>query len=206
MTVQGPAPTARLLLRAWCEADRAPFRAMNADPRVMACFPSTLTDVQSDALFDRIVAHHAQHGFGLWALARKEPSGAGTFIGFTGLSIPAWQTPFGPRVEIGWRLTHDHWGQGYATEAARASLAYGFDVLQIDEIVSFTAAINRRSERVMQRLGMHHDAAGDFDHPALPPGHRLERHVLYRLTREAWAMARRGGRRHPGETAAGHGG
>lgn len=187
MTTQWPAPTARLLLRDWCEADRAPFRAMNADPRVMACFPSTLTGEQSDALFDRIVAHHAQHGFGLWAVALHRTPGDAPFIGFAGLSIPAWQPSFGPCVEIGWRLAHDHWGQGYATEAARAALTYGFDVLQLDEIVSFTAALNHRSERVMQRLGMRHDAADDFDHPALPPGHRLARHVLYRLTRQAWA-------------------
>lgn len=190
MTAKGPAPTARLVLRPWCEADRAPFRAINADPRVMACFPSTLTDAQSDALFDRIVAHHDQHGFGLWAVALKQGSAASeaaTFIGFTGLGIPAWQPPFGPCVEIGWRLAHEHWGHGYATEAARASLAHGFDVLHLDEIVSFTAALNHRSERVMQRLGMHHDPADDFDHPALPPGHRLARHVLYRMARQAWA-------------------
>ncbi|GJG94413.1 GNAT family N-acetyltransferase [Cupriavidus pauculus] len=188
MSDKQPAPTARLLLRAWCEADRVPFRAMNADARVMACFPSTLTDAQSDALFDRIMAHHAQHGFGLWALALRDTAATvDSFIGFTGLSIPAWHPPFGPCVEVGWRLAHDHWGHGLATESARASLAYGFDVLQLDEIVSFTAACNQRSERVMQRLGMRHDPADDFNHPALPPGDRLARHVLYRISRDAWA-------------------
>lgn len=176
--------TARLHLRAWRDEDRAPFRAMNADPRVMECFPSVLTDAQSDALFDRIVAHHAQHRFGLWAL---ELPGTADFIGFTGLSIPAWNPPFGACVEIGWRLAYDHWGQGYATEAGRAALAHGFGVLHLDEIVSFTAALNHRSEHVMQRLGMRHAASDDFDHPALPSGDRLQRHVLYRLSRAEWA-------------------
>lgn len=183
MSALQPLPTARLHLRAWRELDRLPFRAINADPRVMACFPHTLTDAQSDALMDRIVAHHGQHGFGLWAVELKETS---AFIGFTGLAVPAWNPPFGPCVEIGWRLAHDTWGHGFATEAARASLAQGFNVLRLDEIVSFTAAVNVRSERVMQRLGMHHDEADDFDHPALPAGHRLARHVLYRLPRHAW--------------------
>ncbi|WP_137927818.1 GNAT family N-acetyltransferase [Cupriavidus sp. 2SB] len=178
MNAAAPAPTARLCLRAWREADRVPFRAINADPRVMACFPSTLDDAQSDALFDRIVAHHAQHGFGLWALELKTAS---RFIGFTGLAVPQWHPPFGPCVEIGWRLAHDHWGHGYATEAARAALDFGFQVVGLKEIVSFTAAVNQRSEHVMQRLGMRHDVDGDFDHPALPAGHRLARHVLYRM-------------------------
>lgn len=159
---------------------------MNADERVMAYFPSTLTDAQSDALFDRIVAHHAAHGFGLWALERIDTS---AFIGFTGLAVPQWRPPFGPCVEIGWRLAHAHWGQGFATEAARAALAFGFGPLQLAEIVSFTAAINLPSERVMQRIGMRHVASDDFDHPALPPGHALTRHVLYRLRRDAWQVA-----------------
>lgn len=183
MTSPLPLPTARLSLRAWREEDRQPFRAINADARVMEYFPSTLGDAQSDALFDRIAAHHAQHGFGLWAVALNDSS---RFIGFTGLAIPQWRPSFGPCVEIGWRLAYDCWGQGYATEAARAALAHGFDGLGLDEIVSFTAESNRRSERVMQRLGMTHAAAEDFDHPALPPRHPLARHLLYRLSREAW--------------------
>ena len=149
----------------------------------MACFPSTLTGAQSDALFDRIVAHHAQHGFGLWAVELNETT---SFIGFTGLAIPQWHPPFGPCVEIGWRLAHDSRGHGYATEAARAALDHAFGTMRLDEIVSFTAAINLRSERVMQRLGMTHATADDFDHPALPPGHPLARHVLYRISRAAW--------------------
>ena len=147
----------------------------------MEFFPSTLSAAQSDAFFDRIVAHHARHGFGLWAVELQESS---NFIGFTGLAVPAWNPRFGPCVEIGWRLAHDSWSHGYATEAARAALDHGFNVLRLDEIVSFTAAINLRSERVMQRLGMRHAPADDFDHPALPPGHALSRHVLYRLSRD----------------------
>ena len=178
-----PVPTARLRLRQWREEDRIPFRAINADEEIMAFFPSTLSDAQSDALMDRIRQHHAQHGFGLWALELRETS---TFIGFTGLAIPSWVPPFGPCVEIGWRLAREHWGRGYATEAARAALDPGFGALRLAEIVSFTAAINQRSEQVMQRLGMHHAASDDFDHPALPSGDRLARHVLYRLSGAQW--------------------
>ncbi|MEK7696283.1 MAG: GNAT family N-acetyltransferase [Pseudomonadota bacterium] len=178
-----PVPTARLRLRQWREEDRVPFRAINADEEIMAFFPSTLSDAQSDALMDRIRQHHAQHGFGLWALELRETS---TFIGFTGLAIPSWAPPFGPCVEIGWRLAREHWGRGYATEAARATLDFGFGALRLAEIVSFTAAINQRSEQLMQRLGMHHAASDDFDHPALPSGDRLARHVLYRLSGAQW--------------------
>ena len=105
----------------------------------------------------------------------------GTFAGYVGLWPATFDAPFTPAVEVGWRLARAHWGHGYATEAARASVADGFDRLQLDEILSFTATINHRSRRVMERLGMTHDPRDDFDHPALPPGHRLERHVLYRL-------------------------
>jgi len=152
----------------------------------MAYFPSMLTDAQSDAFLERIRQHHARHGFGLWAVELRETS---AFIGMAGLAIPTWNPPFAPCVEIGWRLAHDYWGHGYATEAARAAMDFGFRVLQLNEIVSFTAAINLPSERVMQRLGMHHPVSEDFDHPALPAGHRLARHVLYRLSRADWEAA-----------------
>lgn len=183
-----PAATARLRLRAWRAADRQPLRALNADAQVMAYFPSTLNAAQSDALFDRIVAHHMAHGFGLWAVERADTA---DFIGFTGLSIPQWQPCFGPCVEIGWRLAAAHWGQGFATEAARTVLAFAFESLGLDEVVSFTAAVNTRSERVMERIGMHHAPSDDFDHPALPPGHPLTRHVLYRLSKDAWTARHR---------------
>jgi RimJ/RimL family protein N-acetyltransferase len=172
--------TARLVLRQWRESDLAPFARMNADPEVMRHFPSVLTREQSDALVRRIATHFEKHGFGPWAVEVRD---SGAFAGFTGLSIPAFDAPFTPCVEIGWRLAREHWGQGYATEAARASLAYGFDALGLEEIVSFAVRENRASRRVMEKLGMTHDASEDFDHPELPEGHALRRHVLYRRGR-----------------------
>jgi len=175
--------TARLLLRRWREEDREPFARLNADPVVMEHFPATLTREQSDALADAIEARFAADGFGLWAVEVVE---RGEFVGFTGLARPAFEAHFTPAVEVGWRLARDTWGRGYATEAARAALAYGFDTAGLPEIVSFTAAANERSRAVMRRLGMCHDPRDDFDHPRLPAGDRLQRHVLYRLRVEAW--------------------
>ncbi|HEY5014918.1 MAG TPA: GNAT family N-acetyltransferase [Acidimicrobiia bacterium] len=175
-----PAPelrTERLLLRRWRPEDRAPFAALNADPRVMEHFPSILTRAESDGLVDRIEAGFEQHGFGLWAV---EVPGLAPFVGFIGLAAQGAEFPFGPTVEVGWRLAHRYWGVGYATEGARAALECGLDGFGLDEIVSFTAAINLRSQRVMRRLGMTHHARDDFDHPRLPFGHPLRRHVLYR--------------------------
>jgi ribosomal-protein-alanine N-acetyltransferase len=172
--------TERLVLRQWRPADRAPFAALNADPEVMAYFPAALTRKQSDALVDAVEAHIEREGWGLWALEVRD---TGAFAGFTGLARPRFDAHFTPAVEVGWRLARAAWGHGYATEAARAAAAFGFDALELSEIVSFTAAGNRRSRAVMERLGMTHDPADDFDHPALPEGHPLRRHVLYRLTR-----------------------
>jgi RimJ/RimL family protein N-acetyltransferase len=170
--------TARLLLRPWKEADREPFAALNADPVVMEHFPSTLTREESDAFVDRITAGLDRRGWGLWAV---EIDGPATFAGFVGLNPVTFDAPFAPAVEIGWRLARAHWNQGLATEAARAVVDHGFATLGLDEIVSFTATTNVASQRVMQKLGMTNDR--DFDHPALPVGHRLRRHVLYRLAR-----------------------
>lgn len=175
--------TDRLLLRHWRDGDRAPFAAMNADPAVMEHFPAPMTRERSDDLVDRLIAAHEQRGFGLWALEVLE---TGRFIGFTGLSVPGFQAHFTPAVEVGWRLAKDAWGNGYATEAARAALAYGFGPAGLDEVVSFTSTTNTPSQRVMQRIGMTHDEADDFDHPSLEPGHRLQRHVLYRITKSQW--------------------
>lgn len=175
--------TDRLVLRGWRDSDREPFAAMNADPRVMEHFPGTMTRAESDAHADRIDEHFAEHGFGLWAV---EVPGGAEFIGFVGLNVPRFEASFTPAVEVGWRLTPSAWGRGYATEAARESLRFGFEDAGLSEIVSFTAPVNERSQAVMRRLGMSHDPAEDFDHPALPPGHRLRRHVLYRLRREDW--------------------
>ncbi|HMP01832.1 MAG TPA: GNAT family N-acetyltransferase [Gemmatales bacterium] len=170
--------TPRLWLRRWRPEDRAPFAALNADPQVMEHMPSVATRAESDAQADRIAAHFAEHGFGLWAM---EVPGVTSFAGFVGLSIPRFEAFFTPCVEIGWRLAAEFWGRGYATEGARAALAFGFDSLRLPEIVSFTTLTNERSRRVMERIGLSHDPAEEFDHPLLPPGHRLRRHVLYRL-------------------------
>jgi len=172
--------TPRLLLRPWQESDRQPFRDLNADPRVMEFFPAPLTPQASDELFDRVHQHFARHGYGPFAAELVETH---TFIGFIGLSIPAFDAPFMPAVEIGWRLAVDTWGQGLATEGARAVLDYGFNELELPAIVSFTTATNLRSRHVMEKLGMTYNPADDFDHPAIPEGHPQRPHVLYRLTR-----------------------
>jgi len=170
--------TPRLVLRLWRPSDRAPFAAMNADAAVMAWFPARLTAAESDGLADAIEAHHRTHGFGLWAL---EIPGVAPFAGYVGLSVPGFAAPFTPCVEIGWRLASQHWGQGYATEAALASARHAFDDAGIGELVSFTTPQNHRSQAVMRRIGMTHDPADDFDHPRFPLGHRLSRHILYRM-------------------------
>jgi RimJ/RimL family protein N-acetyltransferase len=152
---------------------------MSADPRVMEFFPKVLDRTESDAVAARYAAHFERHGFGWWVI---EVVGVADFIGFTGLDVPRFESHFTPCVEVGWRIAYDFWGRGYATEAARAALEFGFQSLQLDEIVSFTVPTNLRSRRVMERLGMTHAPADDFDHPNLPEGHRLRRHVLYRLS------------------------
>lgn len=172
--------TDRLLLRRWLPDDRAPFARLNADPRVVEFLPGPLSREESDAMADRIEAHFQKNGFGLWAV---EIPGVTRFAGFVGLSTPRFEAAFTPCVEIGWRLDADHWGRGYATEGARAALAFGFGALRLSEIVSFTVPANVRSRRVMEKIGMTHSASDDFDHPMLPQGHPLRRHVLYRLRR-----------------------
>jgi RimJ/RimL family protein N-acetyltransferase len=162
--------TERLKLRTWHPADREPFARMNADPRVMEFFPGILSRSESDALADRIEAHFDEHGFGGFAAELRD---TGRFIGFTGLALSF------QGYEIGWRLAAENWGRGLATEAARAVLNHAFDKLRLSEIVSFTVPSNARSRRVMEKLGMTHDPADDFDHPKLPDGHPLRRHVLY---------------------------
>lgn len=169
--------TARPLLRQWRPSDRAPFARINADPRVMEFFPAPLTGAESDAFIDRIEAQFAGHGFGLWA---AELRATGQLLGYIGLSVPAFHAHFTPCVELGWRLAAEHWGQGFATEGARAVLHHAFTALALPEIVSFTTRANFRSIRVMEKLNMSRNPADDFDHPNLPEGHPLRRHVLYR--------------------------
>ena len=170
--------TPRLILRSWRESDLGPYAEINADPRVMEFYPQTLNRQESDAQAGRIQAHFARHGFGLWAV---EIPGRTNFAGFIGLSVPAWEAVFTPCVEVGWRLAPQHWGHGYGVEGARAAVAHGFDVVKLDEILSFTVPANLRSRAVMERLGMTRRPEDDFDHPLLSEGHRLRRHVLYRL-------------------------
>ena len=177
--------TDRLILRGWRAADRAPFAALNADPAVMEHFPSILTRAESDALVERIDEHFARNGFGMWAV---EAPGVADFVGFVGLSIPRFEAPFTPCVEVGWRLARQHWGRGYAPEAARAALRFGFERAGLEQIVSFTVPANLKSRRVMEKIGMRRDPADDFDHPSLPEGHPLRRHVLYRIDRAEVAI------------------
>ena len=170
--------TERLLLRRWRAADLEPFAAMNADPEVMEHFPATLTLEQSRTSIERIEACFEANGYGFWAV---ELLGEVPFIGFLGLSPVDRDMPFAPAVEIGWRLTREHWGHGYATEGASAVTRFAFQDLRLAEILAFTATGNLRSRRVMERLGMTRDAAEDFSHPSLAPDHPLAAHVLYRL-------------------------
>lgn len=170
--------TERLRLRQWRDADREPFAALNADPRVMAFFPAPLDRAASDAMADRCAALIAQRGWGFWAL---ELMASGEFIGFAGLHTPSPELPFSPCVEVGWRLAFRHWGKGYATEAAKTALEVAFETLALPEIVAFTVPANLRSRAVMARLGMRE--SGSFEHPALPLGHPLRPHCLYRLQR-----------------------
>ncbi len=176
--------TNRLLLRPWRKTDLIPFAQLNADPRVMEYFPSTLKEKESDQLAERFARELESRGWGFWATSLIV---SGDFIGFIGLSPVQFSAHFTPAVEIGWRLGVDFWGHGYATEGAKAALTYAFETLHLQEVVSFTTISNTRSRRVMERLSMHHKEEEDFDHPKLPEGHPLKRHVLYRITSQEWA-------------------
>jgi 3-dehydroquinate dehydratase / shikimate dehydrogenase len=170
--------TERLSLRPWKAEDLAPFIAMNADPRVMEYFPAELVREESERLVNKIKKHFHIYGFGPWAVSLNKSE---QFIGFIGLIQVDFAAAFTPAVEIGWRLSYDHWGKGYATEGALACLQFGFNQLMLQEIVSFTTTQNMRSRRVMEKIGMHHDSKDNFFHPKLPEGHPLRKHVLYRL-------------------------
>ncbi len=169
--------TDRLTLRRWRTEDRDPFARMNADPEVMRYLIRPLSHEESDGLIDRAERQFEEKGFGLWAV---EVASSRSFIGYVGLWVPSFEAHFTPAVEVGWRLDQPYWGHGYATEAARAAIADGFERIRLKEIVSFTIPVNMRSIAVMERLGMTRDPDDDFDHPHLPEGHPYRRHVLYR--------------------------
>lgn len=174
--------TERLFMRQWRESDLVPFAQLNADPRVMEFFPALLDRAQSDAIAERCTRLIAERGWGFWAVELKQ---SGAFLGFVGLHVPSAELPFSPCVEIGWRLAYPYWGKGLATEAAKESLRVGFELLQLPEIVAFTALGNARSRAVMQRIGMQ-DTATRFEHPSLELTSPLRPHCLYRITAEQW--------------------
>jgi RimJ/RimL family protein N-acetyltransferase len=180
-------PTERLLLRRWHDEDREPFAAMNADRAVVEHLQGPLTRERSDDFVDRIEAHWDEHGWGLWAV---EVPGSAPFVGYVGLWPAEYLEP--GMIEVGWRLAREHWGHGYATEAARESLRFGFEDAGLAEIVSFTVPQNTRSRAVMERIGLVRDPDGDFDHPRVDAARypQLVRHVFYRLGRDAWRRGR----------------
>lgn len=175
--------TPRLILREWREADRLPFYRLNGDPDVMRYFPHLLSKKQSDDFIESIRRKFIQQqGWGLWAVELRAQK---QFIGFVGLNIPAYDLPFMPCTEIGWRLAKPFWRQGLAYEAACSVLDFAFLQQEMPEIVSFTAKINRPSENLMKKLTMEKDAH-NFLHPALPSAHPLHEHILYRLNQQQW--------------------
>jgi RimJ/RimL family protein N-acetyltransferase len=178
--------TDRLICRAWQDEDLDPFAGMCGDPEVMRYFPEPLTRESTAALIDKAKAKQKKDGF---CFVPVETKTDGEFLGFVGLSIPAYDRPlpFDPCVEIGWRLKRSAWGKGYASEAARAWLRFGFETIDLKEIVSFTSKTNFPSQKVMERIGMYRDLEDDFLHPMLEQEHPLAPHVLYRLDRPRWS-------------------
>jgi len=172
--------TKRLILRQWERKDFKPFQKLNSDSMVMEYFPSLLSKEESDALAQKIYESIENKGWGAWAVEEKE---SGSFIGYVGLHETASNLPFEPCVEITWRLSKEYWGKGYAFEAGDEALQFAFKELKLNEVVSFTATVNQRSEAVMKRLGMKKSEM-NFEHPALSIGHRLREHVLYQVSRE----------------------
>lgn len=175
--------TPRLILRQWEQKDYEPYTSLNCDPEVMKYFPSVKSPDETLAQIKRISEAIGRHGYGFWAVERKDNH---HFIGFTGLSVPGFEAYFSPCVEIGWRLSKENWGQGFATEAALSCLDFGFKYLGLNEIYSFTSIYNDRSEKVMRRIGM--NKIGEFDHPLIADGHWLERHLVYKTTRLDWVL------------------
>ncbi len=175
--------TPRVLLRQWKDSDIDAWAAMNADPRVRQYFPGVLTRADAQGEAERIRTAIAQRGWGLWAL---EVPGIHAFAGFVGLSLPGYEAPWMPAVEIGWRLTPSAWHQGYATEGAAAALHFAFTQLELPQVVALSVPNNVPSHHVMDRIGMVRDVTADFDHPRVPSDSPLRRHILHRITPEQW--------------------
>lgn len=172
--------TDRLILRTWQEEDIDSMAAIDQDPKVCEFLPGIGNREATEAGIRKIMQHYEQHGFCLYAVELKSTH---EFIGWTGLNIPSFEAHFTPAVEIGWRLNSHFWNEGYATEAAKAVLHYAFTVLNLAEVVSFTALNNKASRRVMEKIGLHHDSHDDFEHPRLEKTNHLCRHVLYRISK-----------------------
>lgn len=175
--------TERLILRTWQVEDSEAYFQINQDPKVIEFLAGPITMEQVHHFIQVANNHHEQYGYTFWAIELKK---TGELMGFIGLRYIDWELPFAPAVEIGWRLGSQYWGKGYATEGAKAALAYGFEQCNLPEIVSFTVPANVRSIRVMERIGLDRDVKGDFSHPKLPADHPLSKHILYRLTRSSW--------------------
>ena len=175
--------TERLLLRRWTDEDRDPFARIQSDPEVTKYRLAPLTRTESDKLVDQIEACFDENGFGLWAVERKEDQ---CLLGFTGLELADLDAPFCPSVQIGWQLTTDAWGHGYATEGATAVLDFAFGELRLSEVVAHTTTLNERSRAVMRRLGMTYEPTDDFDGPWYPVGHPHRPYVLYRIKAANW--------------------
>lgn len=169
----------RLIFRHWKESDKADFQKMNSDPAVMEFFPKMLASAESDTLADKIIIHLKKYNYGLWAVETKEENG---FIGFIGFNNTLFEADFTPCIEIGWRLKKEAWGKGLATEGARRCLEYGFETLGFTTVYSFTAVLNERSSNVMKKIGM--EQAGYFNHPNIAIDNRLNKHVLYKITKD----------------------
>lgn len=174
--------TERLILRQWRSTDKPLFSRMNADPRVMEFFPSTLSKIQSDHSVDRFRRHIDDFGWGFWATERVDTA---ELIGFIGINYSADGLPFAPCVDIGWRLAYRHWGMGFATEGARAARDYAFEHAGLQEIVSMTPTLNVRSEHLMNKLGLIKQPE-NFFHPKVAQGDPLREHVLYRMYKDQW--------------------
>lgn len=166
----------QLILRQWKDSDLDAYAAMNANPEVMRYFPSLLTKEESAASLERQRRTIDERGWGLWAVEVD-----GVFAGFAGLNVPSFTAHFTPCTEIGWRFRREFWGRGLASRAAREALRFAFETLSLSEVVAFTATTNERSRKLMERMGFQREVGGDFDHPSIPEGHSLRRHVLYRI-------------------------